>query len=44
MSNELLRIRVWPFDFDGSKSDMSYVGYFKTEGDAKNVSWKYELA
>lgn len=43
-SEELIRVRIYPFDYDGSKSYMTYVKYVKTLEEAEKLGWKYELA
>lgn len=40
----LIRVRIYPFDFDGSKSNMTYVCYVKSLEDAEKKGWKYEIA
>ena len=43
-NNELIRVRIFPLDFDGSKSDRDYVCYVKSLKEASEKGWKYELA
>lgn len=40
----LIRVRIYPFDFDGAKSTMTYVCYVKSLEEAKSKGWKYEIA
>jgi hypothetical protein len=40
----LIRVRIYPFDFDGTKSKMTYVCYVKTLEEAAAKGWKYEIA
>jgi hypothetical protein len=40
----MIRVRIFPIDFNGSKSNMDYVCYVDTLEEAKKMGWKYELA
>ncbi len=40
----LIRVRIYPLDYDGSKSNMDYVTYVESIEEAKSLGWKYELA
>lgn len=39
----LIRVRIWPLDYNGIKSNMTYVTYVKSLEDAEKLGWKYEL-
>lgn len=41
---KLIRVRIWPLEFDGKKSNMDYVTYVENIEDAEKLGWKYELA
>ena len=43
-SEKVIRVRIYPFDFDGSKSYMTYVCYVKSLEEAATKGWKYEIA
>jgi hypothetical protein len=43
-ATELIRVRIYPIDFNGSKSNMTYVCYVKDIKEAEKLGWKYELA
>lgn len=40
----MIRVRIYPFDFNGQKSNMDYVTYVDDVKDAEKLGWKYELA
>lgn len=40
----LIRVRIYPFDYNGQKSNMAYVTYVVSLSDAALLGWKYELA
>lgn len=40
----LIRVRIYPFDYDGSRSNRDYVTYVEKIEDAEKLGWKYELA
>jgi len=40
---DLLRIKIWVYDFDGSKSNRTEIGYFKSIEEAKQEGWKVEV-
>jgi len=40
----MIRVRIYPIDYNGAKSNMDYVTYVDTIEDAKKLGWKYELA
>lgn len=45
MTNQnLIRVRIWPYDYDGSKSNLTYVCYVASIEEAESKGWKYELA
>jgi hypothetical protein len=39
----LIRVRIWPLDYNGNKSNMTYVTYVVTLSDAALLGWKYEI-
>jgi hypothetical protein len=39
-----IRVRIYPLDYNGQKSNMSYVCYVESIEDAEKKGWKYELA
>lgn len=41
---DLIRVRIWPLDYNGTKSNMTYVTYVNSLKDAEKLGWKYELA
>jgi hypothetical protein len=41
--SQLIRVRIYPFDFDGSKSNMDYVCYVSSLEEAASKGWKFEL-
>lgn len=43
-ASELIRIRVWAVDFDGTKSERTAVQYVESLEEAAKSGWKYELA
>ena len=43
-ATELIRVRIFPFDFDGSKSNRDYICYVNTLGEASKKGWKFEIA
>jgi len=44
MKATLIRVRIYPLDYNGSKSNMDYVTYVESIEEAKKLGWKYELA
>ena len=40
----LLRVRVWPYDFNGGHSLMSYVTSVASFSDLEGIGWKFEIA
>jgi hypothetical protein len=39
-----IRVRIYPLDYNGEKSNMTYVCYVESIEDAEKKGWKYELA
>ena len=40
----MTRVRIFPTDYNGKKSNMDYVTYVDTLEEAEKMGWKYELA
>lgn len=40
----LIRVRVWEYDYNGGKTNRDYVCYVETLEEAERLGWKYELA
>jgi len=40
----LIRVRIYLFDFNGAKSNRTEVRYVTNESEAESMGWKYELA
>ena len=40
---DLLRIKIWVYDYDGSKSNRTEIGYFKSVEEAQQEGWKIEV-
>ena len=41
---KLIRVKIYPIDFNGQKSNMTYVCYVETLEEASKKGWKYEMA
>ena len=44
MKTTLIRVRIYPLDYNGSKSNLDYVTYVESIEEAKSLGWKYEIA
>lgn len=42
--SSLIRVRIYQFDYDGTRSQRSYVTYVEAIEEAEKMGWKYELA
>lgn len=40
----LIRVRIYPLDYNGNKSNLDYVTYVNTIEEAEKLGWKYERA
>lgn len=40
---DLLRIKIWVYDYNGSKSNRTEIRYFNTIEEAEAISWKQEI-
>jgi hypothetical protein len=43
-TTKLIRVRIYPIDFNGQKSNMTYVCYVESLKEAEKKGWKYEIA
>ena len=43
-SQELIRVRISLFDYDGTKSNRTEVRYVETLEEAEKMGWDYEIA
>ena len=43
-TKSLIRVRIYPLDYNGAKSNMTYVCYVESIEEAEKKGWKYELA
>ena len=40
----LIRVRIYPLDYNGNKSNLDYVTYVSTLEEAEKLGWKHEKA
>lgn len=41
---DLIRVRIYLFDYNGSKSSRTEIRYVETLEEASKMGWKYEIA
>lgn len=43
-TTKTIRVKIWPYDYDGSKSNMTFICYVTSLEEAAKKGWKYEIA